>query len=245
MCPYARFQSVMFDNDTLVVAYDQSRGEQRGSRKKSADPKSLNLGDCVDCSVCVQVCPTGIDIRDGLQYQCIGCAACIDACDTIMDKMGYDRGLIRYTTENQLSGTTTQWLRPRFLGYCSALFILIFLFFYTLEQRPPLVLEVLKDRNVLYREINNDHIENIYTLKIVNKDPQPREVQIQVAGFENLKIAGKTSIVVNPGSVEQQIIRVIAPKHQGDPMIRTIRFSIAAEGINPITAESRFMVPSQ
>ena len=245
MCPYARFQSVMFDNDTLVVAYDKARGEQRGSRKKTADPKSLGLGDCVDCSVCVQVCPTGIDIRNGLQYQCIGCAACIDACDTIMDKMGYDPGLIRYSTEKQMSGSKTHWLRPRLLGYCSALFIMVCMFLYTLDQRVLLELEALKDRNVLYREINGNQIENVYTLKIVNKDQQPREIEIKVAGFENLKIIGNTSMVIAAGSVEQQVVRVVAPKLKGTPISRAIRFSINSEGLKSITAESRFMVPGQ
>ncbi|MFK0570711.1 cytochrome c oxidase accessory protein CcoG [Endozoicomonas sp.] len=247
MCPYARFQSVMFDNDTLVVAYDQKRGEQRGPRKKSADPKNRGLGDCVDCTVCVQVCPTGIDIRDGLQYQCIGCAACIDACDTIMDKMGYDQGLIRYTTENQLTGHAPHWLSPRLLGYGSALVIMISLFFFTLSQRVPLELEALRDRNVLYRAINDQQIENIYTLKIANKDQQAHTIQIQVAGIENLKIAGKTTIVVEPGSVEQEIVRVIAPLINGAPITRPIRFSITSSqpGLKAITTESRFMVPGQ
>ena len=247
MCPYARFQSVMFDNDTLVVAYDKDRGEQRGPRKKSADHKNMGLGDCVDCSVCVQVCPTGIDIRDGLQYQCIGCAACIDACDTIMDKMGYDKGLVRYTTDNELAGQKTHWLRPRLIGYSSALFIMICLFIFSLGHRIPLELEVLRDRNVLYRVINEDQVENIYTLKVANKDQQLHEIKIQVAGIENLKIAGKTAIVVEPGSVEQEIIRVIAPLIDGAPTTRPVRFSISSSqpGLEAITAESRFMVPGR
>ena len=117
MCPYARFQSVMFDRDTLIVSYDPARGEPRGSRKRSADPAELGLGDCIDCDLCVQVCPTGIDIREGLQYECIGCALCIDACDSVMHKMGYEPGLIRYTSENALEGKKTHWARPRVIGY--------------------------------------------------------------------------------------------------------------------------------
>lgn len=245
MCPYARFQSVMFDNDTLVVAYDNNRGEQRGPRKKSAEHHGMGLGDCVDCSVCVQVCPTGIDIRDGLQYQCIGCAACIDACDTIMDKMGYQRGLIRYTTDNALSGQQTRWLRPRLVGYAAALFTMIGLFLFTLGQRAPLELEVLRDRNVLYRVTDNGQIENSYTLKIANKDRQPHAIRIQAAGIDNLKIVGKTAIVVLPGSVEQEIIRVVAPAVDASPVTQPIRFSISSQqpGLKAITAESRFMVP--
>ncbi|MCW9017817.1 MAG: cytochrome c oxidase accessory protein CcoG, partial [Kangiellaceae bacterium] len=100
MCPYARFQSAMFDKDTLIISYDEKRGESRGKRKKKSDYKSKGLGDCIDCNQCVHVCPTGIDIRDGLQYECIACAACIDVCDNVMDQMGYEQGLIRYTTEH-------------------------------------------------------------------------------------------------------------------------------------------------
>jgi len=99
MCPYARFQGAMFDRDTLIITYDQARGEPRGGRPRGIDPRSKGLGDCIDCTLCVQVCPTGIDIRDGLQYACIACGSCVDACDSVMDKMGYPRGLVRYTTE--------------------------------------------------------------------------------------------------------------------------------------------------
>ncbi|MGB1270788.1 MAG: cytochrome c oxidase accessory protein CcoG, partial [Endozoicomonas sp.] len=246
MCPYARFQSVMFDNDTLVVAYDEQRGEQRGSRRKNVDPKTVGLGDCVDCSVCVQVCPTGIDIRDGLQYQCIGCAACIDACDTIMDKMGYNPGLIRYTTENSLTkGTRFHWLRPRLVGYVTALTVMIVLFLYSLNNRVPMELDVLRDRNVLYREISDDRIENIFILKIANKDQKPHEISVQVAGIENLRLSEKTTFIVESGNVDQQVVRVNAPIIQGAPTTRTIRFSITSSqpGLEAVTAESRFMVP--
>ncbi|OED40819.1 cytochrome c oxidase accessory protein CcoG [Endozoicomonas sp. (ex Bugula neritina AB1)] len=247
MCPYARFQSVMFDDNTLVVAYDKIRGENRGSRKKSANPKELNLGDCVDCSVCVQVCPTGIDIRDGLQYQCIGCAACVDACDTIMDKMGYEKGLIRYTTENELTGKKTNLLRPRFIGYTAALTAIIGLFFWTLGNRVPMELEVIRDRNVLYRAVVNDRIENIYTLKVANKDQQAHHVTITVNGIENLNLKGNLSFEVAPGQVDQQVIRVTAPIIEGAKTTRSIRFSIipSSSGMPSIDTESRFMVPHQ
>ncbi len=247
MCPYARFQSVMFDNNTLVVAYDENRGESRGARKKSADPKALGLGDCVDCSVCVQVCPTGIDIRDGLQYQCIGCAACVDACDTIMGKMGYDKGLIRYTTENELSGGKTNLLRPRFIAYTTALLTIISLFIWTLGNRIPLELEVLRDRNVLFRAVDNDRIENIYTLKVANKDQYPHKVTLSVSGIENLQIKGQVSFEVAAGEVGQQVIRVTAPAIPGNRTTRPILFSIISKtpGIPSIDTESRFMVPRQ
>src|SRR5690606_21174001 len=143
MCPYARFQGAMFDPDTLIVTYDEARGEPRGGRSRTADPKALGLGSCVDCTLCVQVCPTGIDIRDGLQQDCIGCAACIDVCDQVMDKLNYPRGLIRYATEN---GMAQGWsraqmlrraLRPRVLVYGSVLLVVTLAVLGRLRPRPP------------------------------------------------------------------------------------------------------------
>ena len=147
MCPYARFQSAMFDKDTLIVSYDQQRGEPRGSRRRDIDLKEAGLGDCVDCGFCTQVCPTGIDIRDGLQYECIGCSACIDACNTVMDNMGYQRGLIRYTTQHALEGEATRVLRPRVIIYAVILLLLICALSYSILARTPLELDVIRDRN--------------------------------------------------------------------------------------------------
>ena len=247
MCPYARFQSVMFDNDTLIVAYDEKRGDPRGARKKSANHKEQGLGDCIDCTVCVQVCPTGIDIRDGLQYRCIGCAACIDACDNIMDKMGYEKGLIRYATENTLEGKTTNPLRPRLIGYVSVLLVIIGMFFWTLSHRSPIELEVLRDRNVLYREVSGNRIENIYTIKIANKDQQDRIFTVQVDGIENARLEGSRDIPVASGEVAQQVVRVTVPYIPASPANRTIRFSANSdqEGIAPAVSESRFMIPTK
>ena len=247
MCPYARFQGVMFDNDTLVVAYDQKRGEPRGSRKKEADPKELGKGDCIDCTVCVQVCPTGIDIRDGLQYQCIGCAACIDACDSIMDKMGYPKGLVRYTTENTLQGKPTRILRPRLIGYACALMIISVAFFWTLSVRSPMELEVLRDRNVLYRPVADQRIENIYILKIANKDQQLHHFIIDVDGIENIRLESSNRITIASGEVAQPVVRVSAPIIPGAPASRTIRFSITTDqtGVTPVVSDSRFLVPGE
>ena len=246
MCPYARFQSVMFDSDTLIVAYDEKRGEPRGARKKTANPKELELGDCIDCTVCVQVCPTGIDIRDGLQYRCIGCAACIDACDSIMDKMGYEPGLVRYATENTMKGQETRLLRPRLIGYASALLVITGLFFWTLAHRTPVELEVLRDRNVLYREVANNRIENIYTVKIANKDQRDRFFTLKIDGIESAQLEGYDQIPVASGKVAQRVIRVSVPHLPGAPATRIIRFSVSSDqpGIPPAIFESRFMIPT-
>ena len=184
MCPYARFQSVMFDQDTLIVSYDPQRGETRGSRKRGSDYRANGLGECIDCELCVQVCPTGIDIRNGLQYECIGCALCIDACNSVMDKMEYPRGLIRYTSEHQLSGGKTHWIRPRIIGYLVMLSLMIGVFAYNVIGRIPLELTVIRDRNQLYVTTDSGKIDNIYTLQLVNMDkacllytsPSPRDL---------------------------------------------------------------------
>jgi cytochrome c oxidase accessory protein FixG len=199
MCPYARFQSAMFDKDTLIIAYDEERGEPRGSRKKGTDPQKAGLGDCVDCTLCVQVCPTGIDIRDGLQYQCIGCAACIDVCDEVMDKMGYEKGLVRYTTEHAMAGVHTDIARPRTIMYTVLLLALTVGLIYAIGQRLPLELDIIRDRNSLYRETPQGLVENVYTLKIVNMDKQAHRYSLGVAGLEGLELVREKALIEVPG----------------------------------------------
>jgi cytochrome c oxidase accessory protein FixG len=182
MCPYARFQSAMFDRDTLIVSYDAERGEPRAPRRRSVDYKAQGLGACVDCDACVQVCPTGIDIRKGLQYECIACASCIDACDAVMDKMGYPRGLVRYTTQHAMEHSTTHVLRGRTIVYATLLGLLIAGFFVSLAVRKPLAVDVLRDRNALYRRLASGEIENVYDVKIMNKDGNPHRFVITVSG---------------------------------------------------------------
>jgi len=202
MCPYARFQSAMFDHDTLIISYDETRGEPRGARKRSADPKALGLGDCIECDACVQVCPTGIDIRDGLQIECIACANCIDACDAVMDKMNYPRGLIRYTTENMLAGRVRRIVRPRTVIYAALLVALLGAFALGVSHRSPVIFDVLHDRNALYRETADGGIENGYALKLVNKTDFAQQLSISLEGDEpGLRIISKTRITVAAGAV--------------------------------------------
>lgn len=194
MCPYARFQSVMYDRDTLAVSYDVNRGEPRGKRSKKEDQSTeqASLGDCVDCSLCVQVCPTGIDIRDGLQYQCIGCALCIDACDSIMEKLNKPKGLIRYTTENELEGQKTHFLRPRLIGYASVLIIMMAALAYNIGTRTPFKLEIERDRMNVYVETVNDTIENSYSVKLINMSQSTGTYDIRVDGADFLTLHGET-----------------------------------------------------
>ncbi|MCU0932863.1 MAG: cytochrome c oxidase accessory protein CcoG [Thiobacillaceae bacterium] len=212
MCPYARFQSVMFDQDTLVITYDYRRGESRGTRKKTADYKAMGLGDCVDCGICVQVCPTGIDIRNGLQYMCIGCAACIDACDQVMDKMGYPKGLIRYSTQNAIEGKyedreiLKHTMRPRTLFYTVVLLGICVAFVYTLANRIPLRADVIRDRLTLSREVENGQIENLYRLQIINMDERPHRYSIRAAGIDGLSVAtGASAEVPALGTLEHNL----------------------------------------
>lgn len=202
MCPYARFQSAMFDNDTLVISYDETRGEPRGSRKRNIESGSVGLGDCVDCTLCVQVCPTGIDIRKGMQYQCIGCAACVDVCNQVMDKMGYEKNLVKYTTLNAIDGIPTKILRPRIIIYFMLLVIITSALVYKMAVRIPLELDIIRDRNALYRETNEGLIENIYTLKVINMDNFNHEYTLKVTGLEGMKVVRKMpKIIAKSGEV--------------------------------------------
>ena len=244
MCPYARFQSVMFDKDTLTVAYDPRRGESRGPRKKDVDHKAKGLGDCIDCHMCVQVCPTGIDIRDGLQMECIGCAACIDACDSIMDKMGYDRGLIGYKSEHTLQGGKTHWLRPRLLGYCTVLVVMIGALVIALNQRPMVSLDVSKDRG-LFRENNLGQIENIYTLKVINKTQQRQHYRLRLVDSEGFVLHGQTEFSLAPGEISDLPVSVAMLADRPDSSAQEISFEVVDSDEPSVrsVARSRFVAP--
>lgn len=196
MCPYARFQSAMFDKDTVTVSYDYNRGENRGPRGRKQDPKTLGLGDCIDCNLCVQVCPTGIDIRNGLQYECINCGACIDACDGVMDKMNYERGLIRYTTEHELKGKKVHFLRSKLVGYAVVLICMSSLLVWEISNRQPVSFDIIRDRTELARENFNGEIENVYTLRILNKTQIDTTYHLSVEGIENTKWIGPQEITI-------------------------------------------------
>jgi cytochrome c oxidase accessory protein FixG len=202
MCPYARFQSAMFDKDTLIVTYDTARGEPRGARSKKADPASLNLGACVDCTLCVQVCPTGIDIRNGLQYECIGCGACADVCDTVMDKVGYPRGLVKYSTEHALKNGWTQQqtlrhvFRPRVLIYMAILLVVVAALFTSLGLRKPFKVDVVRDRAALARIVSGGNIENVYRLQIMNAAETPMNFRLSASGLPGLTLVTNSDVQV-------------------------------------------------
>ncbi len=203
MCPYARFQSAMFDQDTLIVTYDEERGEPRSGRSRNVDAKEKGLGDCIDCSFCVQVCPVGIDIRNGLQYECISCGLCVDACDSVMDKMGYEPGLIRFSTQN---GVSQHWskheiiqkiLRPRVLIYSAVLLSLCIGFAVSLSLRSSFTVDVIRDRGVMSRLVPGGKVENVYRLQITNATEAPQTYRISTTGLEGLSVASNRAFTVN------------------------------------------------
>jgi cytochrome c oxidase accessory protein FixG len=250
MCPYARFQSAMFDRDTMIVSYDSARGEPRGSRNRKADPAALGLGSCVDCSLCVQVCPTGIDIRKGLQYECIGCAACVDVCDGVMDKMNYSRGLIRFTTQNaqrqgwQRPQMLRRVLRPRVLVYAAILSALAMALAISLAMRVPLKVDVVRDRAALARIAPGGKLENVYRLQVMNATEHPQQYRISAAGLPGIAIVSDTQALVGPAESRWVAVRVQIPYGSAPAGSHAIEFDIAAvEGGAHVREKSMFLVP--
>jgi cytochrome c oxidase accessory protein FixG len=250
MCPYARFQSAMFDPDTLIVSYDATRGEPRGSRSRKADPAALELGSCVDCSLCVQVCPTDIDIRNGLQYECIGCAACVDVCDGVMEKMNYAKGLIRFTTQNALTNgwsRSEMWrrvLRPRVLVYGGVLAALSLAVLISLIARTPLKVDVVRDRAALSRIVAGGKLENVYRLQIMNATEEPQRYRIGVEGLPGLALASDAEVQVGPAEARWVAVRLQIPYGSAAAGSHPIHFNIGtATGDAHVSEKSAFLVP--
>jgi cytochrome c oxidase accessory protein FixG len=250
MCPYARFQSAMFDKDTLIVSYDERRGEPRGARSRKADPAALGLGSCIDCTLCVQVCPTGIDIRKGLQYECISCAACIDVCDDVMDKMNYPRGLIQYTTQNaQQQGwsraqTWRHVFRPRVLIYSAILGAVCLAMLVSLALRTPFKVDVVRDRGVLARIVAGGMIENVYRLQIMNATEAEQQYRIAARGLPGLAVASEELALVGATESRWVAVRLQLPYEAAGSGTYTIHFEITArDGAASVREKSVFLVP--
>jgi len=249
MCPYARFQSSMFDKDSLIISYDRERGEPRGMPNKHK--ASQELGACIDCSMCAQVCPVGIDIRNGLQYECIGCAACVDACNSVMDKIGAARGLIRYTTENALTNKLSvaeirkRALRPRVLIYGAILSMIVIVFVTALTMRTPLKLDVIRDRGAMGREVEDGMIENVYRLQIMNTTEQAHQYRISVDGIETLSLVTPDVVRLDGTETRAIPVRVRAAAGHGEPGSNDIHFSLQAldDASLHVTEHAVFFVP--
>ena len=250
MCPYARFQSAMFDEDTLIVTYDSERGEPRGVRSKKVDPKAAGLGDCIDCTLCVQVCPTGIDIRNGLQYECIGCGLCVDACNTVMDKVGYPRGLIRFATQ---SGMRQRWtnhqmlrrvFRPRVLGYGAVLLTLAVAMMVSLVTRTPLKVDVVRDRTAIARIVPGGKLENVYQLQIMNATETPQHYRISAQGLEGLTLAPDSTVQVPATGARWVSVQLQIPYGSAAPGSHPIHFTVQAlEHPAQVQEKATFLVP--
>ncbi|WP_341886757.1 cytochrome c oxidase accessory protein CcoG [Variovorax sp. YR752] len=250
MCPYARFQSAMFDRDTLIVSYDPQRGEPRAPRRKTVDPRSAALGDCIDCSLCVQVCPTGIDIREGLQYECIGCGLCVDACDSVMDKMGYAPRLIRYDTQNGMEAGWSRrqlWrrvLRPRVLIYTALLALLVAGLLASLVARTPLKVDVVRDRASLARIVEGGRLENVYRLQIMNATERTQHYRIAARGIEGLSVSPDEAIEVEPAQARWVAVRLQVPYGAAPAGSHTVHFDIReADGAAQVSEKAVFLVP--
>lgn len=257
MCPYARFQSAMFDKDTLIISYDAARGDPRGSRGRKADPKAVGLGDCIDCGLCVQVCPTGIDIRQGLQYECIGCAACVDVCNGVMDKMGYPKGLVRYATQNSMAlawAPRQMWarvLRPRVLGYGIVLLLICAGLVASLWWRSPFKVDVVRDRGALARLVEDGHIENGYRLQLMNATEQVQRYRVRVSGLPDVKVVGRSDIVLGPAEARWLPLAVQIPPEvaaRSAPGAHALTFAIervpqVGEAAALVSERSTFVIP--
>jgi cytochrome c oxidase accessory protein FixG len=254
MCPYARFQSAMFDRDTLIVTYDQARGEGRGSRPRSDTPDQYHakgLGDCIDCGLCVQVCPTGIDIRNGLQYECISCSACIDVCDGVMDKMHYPHGLIRNSTQNGIdqqlprAAMFRRVLRPRVLVYTAVLGAVTLGVVWSLLTRTPLKVDVVRDRGTVARMVGQGQIENVYRLQLMNATESSQQYVLNVSGIDGLRIASDPVVTVEAANARWVTVRLQAAAGAAAPGSHPITFAITAQGPVPIqvSEKSVFLVP--
>ena len=250
MCPYARFQSAMFDNDTLIVTYDQRRGEPRGARAYGASPEALGLGDCVNCTLCVQVCPTGIDIRNGLQYECISCGACIDICNTVMDKLGYSPGLINYSTQNAIHGLGSSapfWrrlLRPRVLIYSGILLTLCLALLMSLSLRHSLKVDIVRDRTTLARITEYGTIENIYRFQFMNATEKPQTYQVSVNGLAGIRVRDLPLVEVGPAEARWAVVHADIPYGSAPVGSHKISFVIeSSDGQTSIQEKSVFLVP--
>ncbi|HLR13747.1 MAG TPA: cytochrome c oxidase accessory protein CcoG [Burkholderiaceae bacterium] len=256
MCPYARFQSVMVDDDTFVVTYDHVRGEPRGGRSRRIDHKEAGMGDCIDCTLCVQVCPTGIDIRDGLQYMCIGCGACVDVCDQVMDKMNYDRGLIRYTSGRAIvdglsqSEVRKRVFRPRVILYSLLLLAIAAAFAISLATRATLRMDIIRDRGALGREIAGGLIENVYRLQLINTSEAPLTIHLGAKGIDGIRLStsdGKETITLDPASNHLLPVVVQAPADVVEPGLYDIRLTgegSSEEGrVRSVSEQTSFFVP--
>lgn len=256
MCPYSRFQSVMFDQDTMIVSYDMNRGEGTAGRVKpvkdmraQANRQAAGHGDCVDCGLCVQVCPTGVDIRNGLQIGCIHCALCIDACDSIMDKQGWQRGLIRYTSEHALQGKKTKIFKLRTVGYGLATLLAAVYLVWSISSSKLLEVTAVQVRSPLYVTLSDGRIQNSFEVKINNKSMEAAQYRLTLENLPNaeLDLGQFNELSLKPDSSVRVLAKVRYTVQPNDRVKnREFQFKLtplAGKVTEPVIIPSHFITP--
>lgn len=235
MCPYSRIQSVMYDPHSLVAEYNEERGQHR----------SAKAGDCVNCDWCVQVCPAGIDIRDGLQAECINCGLCVDACDNVMDKLKLPRGLVRFTGVGD-AGPWARLLRPRMLGYLTALSLMTGYLVHSVVTWTPLSLDVTRDRGMHLFRHRNGHVENVYTLKLNYKGDVNDRFELSVAGDGDYQILGRQQVSLSAGESYSLPLRVKVSENHVNAKAANIVFQVRSQSDSSLVAEqvASFIAPA-
>ncbi|MFN4233529.1 MAG: cytochrome c oxidase accessory protein CcoG [Bacteroidia bacterium] len=244
VCPYGRLQGVLMDRDTMVVAYDYVRGEPRAKYKKNETRK---YGDCIDCGQCVKVCPTGIDIRNGTQLECVNCTACIDACDFMMEKVGFEKGLIRYASENNIAANAKQRFTPRMKAYSAVLTLLVGVLVFLLVTRTDVDATILRAQGQLYQEYENNKISNLYNVKVINKTRKEMPISLKLENADGeIELVGHNSLVVPPEGlvegtffvkvdksfVKERKNKLVIGVYSGDKKIETIKTNFLGPFIN-------------
>lgn len=232
VCPYGRFQSVLLDRDSVAVSYDFKRGEPRGTALKTAETGALSpTGDCVDCGLCVEVCPTGIDIRDGTQLECVNCTACMDACDGIMGKLKRPLGLIRHASYNAIANGINRRATPRTAGYALVLCLLLAFVIYLLSSRKPIEATILRTPGMLYQELDGELIQNIYSVQIVNKSFEARRVTFHVKNLPEaaIRLATGANLPLPPDATAESVLFVRLPRAVLTLPSQPIVFDVVAE----------------
>ena len=242
VCPYGRLQSVLLDKNSMIVAYDYKRGEPRGNFKKQAE---LNLGDCIDCHQCVKVCPTGIDIRNGVQMECVGCTACIDACNHIMDSIDKPRGLIRYASENSIAKGEPLRYTTRMKLYTGLCFLLLAVLSVILLTRKDVDATVIRTAGMLYQERGADSISNLYNIRMVNKTTQDLNIEIRLVDAQGrIQMAGNPIIKMAKEAQAAGTFFVVLPKENIKQRKTMIRLAIFENGKEIAITKTNFLGPA-
>ncbi len=241
ICPYGRLQGVMFDKDTMQISYDYRRGETRGRFKKN---EARTHGDCIDCKKCVIVCPTGIDIRDGVQLDCVGCTACVDACDKVMDKVGFEKGLIRYASENQIAEGTGVRFTPKMKAYSALLIVLIGLMTVMVVTRKTVDTHITRVKGQLYQEVDEHTISNLFEAKIINKTNKSISVELRAEAISgHVRLIGAEAILLPPESLSDHTFFLDIPKSEIKARSNNISIGVYSNGQKIQTVKTKFLGP--